>query len=63
MQNQEKDNKNKFITTVCIRMFQINRISFLQKKNSFFILFEPLLFEQISLEIKISKVSWLFFEG
>ena len=49
MLNQEKDNKNKFITTVCIRMFEINRISFLQRKNLIFILFELLLLEQISL--------------
>ena len=29
--NQEKNNKNKFIAIVCIRMIEINRISFSKK--------------------------------
>ena len=60
MLNQEKDNKNIFITIVCKGMFEINWTNFLAKNDFFFILFELLLFEQISVWKKAMNSFWKF---
>ena len=46
--SKNKHSTNNFLTTVCIRMFEINLISFLSKNNLVFNLFELLLLEQLS---------------